>query len=95
VACPRAGSRRYFVTLSAADAERLEAYAASVERRPTTVAAELLLAGLEAATGEAEGDPAAARCRITELERQADTAQPDQRRAGGAAAETDAVTPRR
>jgi hypothetical protein len=70
VARPRAGSRRYFVTLSAADAERLEAYAASVERRPTTVAAELLLAGLEAATGEAEGELAAARRRIAELERQ-------------------------
>src|SRR5579875_1436468 len=67
---PRAGSRRYFITLSAAAAERLEAYAASVERRPTTVAAELLLAGLEAATGEADAELAAARRRIAELERQ-------------------------
>ena len=38
-----AGSRRYFVTASLAEADT---YAASVDRRPTTVAGELLLAGL-------------------------------------------------
>jgi hypothetical protein len=72
VARPRkqAGSRRYFVTVTGEEAQRIDAYAASVERRPTTVAGELLLAGLAAASGEADADLAAARRRIEELERQ-------------------------
>jgi hypothetical protein len=65
-------SRRYFLTIPAPDAERLEAYAASVERRPTTAAAELLLAGLNSATSDAAQVLADARRRIEELERQLD-----------------------
>ena len=66
-------SRRYYVTVSAVDAERLEAYAASVDRRPTTAAAELLLAGLAAATGEAEEEIADLRRRNHELQDQLDS----------------------
>ena len=64
------GSRRYFVTVSLKDAERIESYAAAVDRRPTTVAGDLLRAGLAVATGEVDDDLAAAKRRIEELEHQ-------------------------
>src|SRR5215831_15336715 len=63
-------SRRYFVTVSLEDAERIDSYAAGVDRRPTTVAGDLLLAGLAVATGEVDDDLAAAKRRIKELEHQ-------------------------
>jgi hypothetical protein len=71
--------RRYFLTIPAPDAERLEAYAASVDRRPTTAAAELLLAGLNSATGDAAQELADARRRIDELGRQLDAVLSAQR----------------
>jgi hypothetical protein len=64
------GSRRYFVTVSLEDAERIDSYAAAVDRRPTTVAGDLLLAGLAVAMGDVDDDLAAAKRRIEELEHQ-------------------------
>jgi hypothetical protein len=54
----RANSRRSRAAASLD--KRLEVYAASVDRRPTTAAMELLLADLAAAAGEAERDYAGA-----------------------------------
>jgi hypothetical protein len=53
-------------------AEQLKAYAARVDRRPTTAAAELLLAGLAAATGEPGEELADLRRRNQELQDQVD-----------------------
>jgi hypothetical protein len=60
------------LTISEEAAGRLKTYAASVDRRPTTAAAELLLAGLAAATGEAEEELADLRRRNQELQDQVD-----------------------
>jgi hypothetical protein len=58
------------LSISAEVADRLKVYAASVDRRPTTVAAELLLAGLAEVTGEAEEELAELRRRNQELDDQ-------------------------
>jgi hypothetical protein len=55
------------LSISEEAAQRLKAYAAGVDRRPTTAAAELLLAGLAAATGEADHELADLRRRNQEL----------------------------
>jgi hypothetical protein len=56
-------------------AQRLKAYAASVDRRPTTAAAELLLAGLAVATGQAEEELIDLRRRNQELQYEVDALQ--------------------
>jgi hypothetical protein len=65
-------SSRFNLTLTEGEAGRLEAYAASVSRRPTTAAKELLLAGL-AAAGDNDGqDVAALQRRYEEVQRERD-----------------------
>ena len=59
-------------SISEEAAERLKAYAASVDRRPTTAAAEVLLAGLAAAAGGAGEELAELRRRNQELHDQVD-----------------------
>src|SRR5437867_2417092 len=71
------GSRRYNVTLDSVDADRLEAHAASVEGRPTTVAGELIRAQLAIAEGSAGEELEALRRRNEELERQLAAVQYD------------------
>jgi hypothetical protein len=60
------------LSISEEAAERLKAYATSVDRRPTTAAAELLLAGLAAVTGGAEEELTDLRRRNQELQDQVD-----------------------
>lgn len=64
------GTWRCNLSFSKEVAERLRAHVASVDRRPTTAAAELLLGGPAAATGEAENELAALRRRNQELQDQ-------------------------
>jgi hypothetical protein len=60
------------LSISEETAHRLKVYAACVDRRPTTAAAELLLCGLATATGEAEEELADLRRRNQELRDQVD-----------------------
>jgi hypothetical protein len=64
------GTWRCNLSISQEAAARVKAYAASVDRRPTTAAAELLLAGLTTVTGEAEEELADLRRRNHELQDQ-------------------------
>jgi hypothetical protein len=66
-------SARVNLTLSEEEANLLEEYARSVDRRPTTAAKELLLAGLAAAGGDAE--LAGLKRRYEELQRERDDLQ--------------------
>jgi hypothetical protein len=63
-------SPRFNLTLSEEEASLLEEYARTVERRPTTAARELLLAGLAAASGD--GDLAGLQRRYEEVQRERD-----------------------
>jgi hypothetical protein len=69
------GSPRFNLTLTQEEAGRLEAYARIVERKPTTAARELLLAGLAAAATDGELDLAALQRRYEEVQRQRDDLQ--------------------
>jgi hypothetical protein len=69
------GNPRFNLTLSEEEAGRLEAYAASVSRRPTTAAKELLLAWLEAAGSNGGHDVAALQRRHEEVLRERDDLQ--------------------
>jgi hypothetical protein len=67
---PTKNTRRYWLTLDGENADRLDAYAASVDLGPSTVAGELLVSAVDRARGEPNGTLTAARQETGRLQRE-------------------------